>query len=109
MLKSWAVTKGPSLDPDDEAARRAGRRSSARIRRFRGHHPEGEYGGGTVMLWDRGHLGDASRQGPAKTLEKGHLHIPLQGERRRGEWVLVPPQGQARRTARELDAEKTEG
>ena len=55
---------------------------------FEGTIPKGEYGGGTVMLWDRGRWDPGAGQGPAKTIEEGHLHFTLDGERMKGEWVM---------------------
>src|SRR3546814_8663752 len=56
---------------------------------FEGTIPKGEYGGGTVMLWDRGSWTPAPGKDPVKTLEKGHLHFTLDGERMKGEWILI--------------------
>ncbi|HEX2258076.1 MAG TPA: non-homologous end-joining DNA ligase, partial [Afifellaceae bacterium] len=97
VLKSWAVTKGPSLDP---AERRLAVRTEDHplaYGDFEGIIPKGEYGGGTVMVWDRGTwepVGD-----PHQGLEEGKLKFRLQGERMRGGWTLVrmqPRQGEKR-------------
>src|SRR5262249_39683964 len=56
---------------------------------FEGTIPEGEYGGGTVMLWDRGTWTPEPGKDPRKTIEEGHLHFTLHGERMKGEWVMV--------------------
>jgi len=87
VLKSWAVPKGPSLDP-------AAKRLAVHVEdhpmeyaEFEGTVPEGEYGGGTVMVWDRGFwepLGD-ERAGYAQ----GALKFSLHGEKLRGSWALV--------------------
>src|SRR4029079_5544634 len=50
--------------------------------------PAGEYGGGTVMLWDKGRWIPDPRKDPSKSIEEGHLHFTLEGERMKGEWVL---------------------
>ncbi|MBB4052092.1 bifunctional non-homologous end joining protein LigD [Devosia subaequoris] len=91
VLKSWAVTKGPSNNPADK-------RLAVRVEdhpldygSFEGTIPEGEYGGGTVMLWDRGTwepIGD-----PHEGLESGDLKLRLYGERMKGEYVLVHMKG----------------
>jgi bifunctional non-homologous end joining protein LigD len=88
VLKSWAVTKGPAPDP---AIKRLAVRTEDHpmsYAEFEGTIPKGEYGGGTVMLWDRGRW--ASIEGKsAKDIEKGHLHFTLEGERMQGEWLLI--------------------
>jgi len=91
VLVSWAVPKGPSLDP--KVRRLAVRVEDHPIEYgdFEGAIPRGEYGGGTVMLWDTGSwepVGDA-RAG----LEKGELKFRLAGERLVGGWVLVHTRG----------------
>ena len=55
---------------------------------FEGTIPKGEYGGGTVMLWDRGRWVPEPGKDPSKTIEEGHLHFTLEGERMKGEWVM---------------------
>ena len=88
VLKSWAVTKGPS--PDPEVKRLAVRTEDHPMSyaEFEGVIPKGEYGGGTVMLWDRGSWAPIEGKS-AMDLEKGHLHFTLQGERMRGDWLLI--------------------
>lgn len=87
VLKSWAVTRGPSLNPAD-------RRLAVHVEdhpldygSFEGTIPQGQYGGGTVMLWDRGTwtaMGD-----PNRGLARGNLTFTLSGKRLRGRWHLV--------------------
>ena len=88
VLKSWAVTKGPS--PDPEIKRLAVRTEDHPLSyaEFEGTIPKGEYGGGTVMLWDRGSWAPVEGKS-AKDLDKGHLHFTLDGERMKGEWLLI--------------------
>ena len=88
VLKSWAVTKGPSLDPDDKRLAVRTEDHPLSYAEFEGTIPEGEYGGGTVMLWDKG-TWEPIEGKSAKDIEKGHLHFRLQGERMKGEWLLV--------------------
>ncbi|WP_338501407.1 DNA ligase D [Sphingomonas kaistensis] len=93
VLKSWAVPKGPSLDP---AVNRLAMRTEDHpldYGSFEGIIPAGEYGGGTVMLWDRGRWVPHPDKDPRKTLEEGHLHFTLEGERMRGEWVMFRMKG----------------
>jgi bifunctional non-homologous end joining protein LigD len=87
VFKSWAVTKGPSLDPADKRLAVETEDHPLDYGDFEGTVPKGEYGGGTVMLWDRGFWtadGDA-----AKALRKGELRFTLVGEKLQGNWVLV--------------------
>ncbi|RIV92757.1 DNA ligase D [Aurantiacibacter xanthus] len=98
VLRSWAVTKGPS--PDPEVKRLAVRTEDHPMSyaEFEGTIPRGEYGGGTVMLWDRGTWSPVEGKS-AKDLDKGHLHFRLDGERMRGEWLLIrmKPRGKEKR------------
>ncbi|MBU0556847.1 MAG: DNA ligase D [Alphaproteobacteria bacterium] len=88
VLKSWAVTKGPSLDPDDKRLAVRTEDHPLSYAEFEGTIPKGEYGGGTVMLWDKGSWAPVEGKS-AKDIEKGHLHFRLEGERMKGEWLLV--------------------
>lgn len=88
VLKSWAVTKGPSPDPDVKRLAVRTEDHPMSYAAFEGTIPKGEYGGGTVMLWDRGTW--APVEGKSwKDIDKGHLHFKLRGERMNGEWLLV--------------------
>ena len=88
VLKSWAVPRGPSLDPDDKRLAMHVEDHPLDYGDFEGTIPKGEYGGGTVMLWDKGRWIPDPRKDPSKTIEEGHLHFTLEGERMKGEWVL---------------------
>ena len=88
VLKSWAVTRGPSLDPDEKRLAVRTEDHPLSYASFEGTIPAGEYGGGTVMLWDRGTWAPVAGKS-AKDLDKGHLHFVLEGERMRGEWLLI--------------------
>lgn len=88
VLKSWAVTKGPSADPADKRLAVRTEDHPMSYADFEGGIPKGEYGGGTVMLWDRGTWAPIAGKS-AKDIEKGHLHFTLDGERMKGEWLLV--------------------
>jgi len=87
-LKSWAVTRGPSLDPADKRLAVRTEDHPLSYATFEGTIPKGQYGGGTVMLWDRGTWTPHPGKDPRKTLEEGHLHFTLDGERMKGEWVM---------------------
>ena len=92
VMKSWAVPKGPSLDPSVRRLAMEVEDHPIAYNTFEGTIPQGEYGGGTVMLWDRGTY-EAEDGGGAASLrrgyEKGDLKVVLHGERLRGGWVLV--------------------
>jgi bifunctional non-homologous end joining protein LigD len=75
VLKSWAVTRGPSLDPDEKRLAVRTEDHPLSYADFEGMIPKGEYGGGTVMLWDDGTWAPIAGKS-AKDLEKGHLHSP---------------------------------
>ncbi len=88
VLKSWAVTRGPSLDPDEKRLAVRTEDHPLSYATFEGTIPAGEYGGGTVMLWDRGTWAPIAGKS-ARDLDKGHLHFTLDGERMKGEWLLI--------------------
>ena len=87
VLVSWAVPKGPSLDPKNKRLAVHVEDHPVEYGGFEGTIPKGEYGGGTVMLWDTGTWVPAGD--PRKGLEKGELKFRVEGERLRGSWVLV--------------------
>jgi bifunctional non-homologous end joining protein LigD len=97
VLKSWAVTKGPSLDPAEKRLAVRTEDHPLEYGRFEGTIPEGQYGGGTVMLWDRGTWEPLSD--PQAGLKEGKLHFRLNGERLKGGWALIrmPPRGKEKR------------
>jgi bifunctional non-homologous end joining protein LigD len=88
VLKSWAVPKGPSLDPGENRLAMRTEDHPLDYGDFEGTIPKGEYGGGTVMLWDKGRWIPDPRKDPSKTIEEGHLHFTLEGDRMKGEWVM---------------------
>ena len=88
VLKSWAVPKGPSLDPGENRLAMRTEDHPLDYGDFEGTIPKGEYGGGTVMLWDQGRWIPDPRKDPSKTIEEGHLHFTLEGDRMKGEWVM---------------------
>ena len=87
VMKSWAVTRGPSLIPGEKRLAVHVEDHPIEYNMFEGTIPQGEYGGGTVMIWDRGHWypeGDVH-----KAYAKGHLDFTLEGEKLSGRWHLV--------------------
>ena len=99
VLKSWAVPKGPSLDPGQSRLAMRTEDHPLDYGDFEGTIPKGEYGGGTVMLWDQGRWIPEPGKDPKKTIDEGHLHFTLEGERMKGEWVMfrLKPRGKETR------------
>jgi bifunctional non-homologous end joining protein LigD len=93
VLKSWAVPKGPSLDPGQNRLAMRTEDHPLDYGTFEGTIPKGEYGGGTVMLWDHGRWIPEPGKDPSKTIEEGHLHFRLEGERMHGDWVMFRLKG----------------
>ncbi|WP_278983833.1 DNA ligase D [Sphingobium yanoikuyae] len=95
VLVSWAVTRGPSNNPDDKRLAVRTEDHPLDYARFEGTIPREEYGGGTVMLWDNGTWESIAGKDPRKTLPEGHLHFILHGRRMQGEWILfrLKPRG----------------
>src|SRR5215213_4060288 len=94
VMKSWAVPKGPSLDPTVKRLAMQVEDHPIEYNAFEGTIPRGEYGGGTVMLWDRGTYGYGGSdpdpiEGLRRGYQKGDFKFVLQGKRLRGSWVLV--------------------
>src|SRR3954468_22187002 len=90
-LLSWAIPKGPSLNPAVKRLAMQVEDHPIDYASFEGVIPEGNYGGGTVMVWDRGTWEPES--GPAEDLERGELKFTLYGKKLRGSWVLVRSKG----------------
>ncbi len=87
VMKSWAVTRGPSLVPGEKRLAVEVEDHPVEYNKFEGTIPKGEYGGGTVMIWDRGTW--QPEADPHKGLKKGHLSFVLDGEKLHGGWHLV--------------------
>ena len=90
VFKSWAVTRGPSLDPHDKRLAVEVEDHPLDYGDFEGTIPEDQYGGGTVLLWDRGYWDSPD---PVRGLAKGDLKFTLHGEKMHGSWVLVRMKG----------------
>jgi bifunctional non-homologous end joining protein LigD len=98
VMKSWAVPKGPSLDPSVKRLAIHVEDHPIEYNEFEGTIPEAEYGGGTVMVWDHGTYTSADETSdPEAALRegyrKGDLKVLLRGERLKGSWVLVRTRG----------------
>ena len=98
VMKSWAVPKGPSLDPSVKRLAIHVEDHPIEYNEFEGTIPEGEYGGGTVMVWDRGTYTSAGGStDPEADLREGYrrgdLKVVLRGKRLKGSWVLVRTRG----------------
>lgn len=87
VLRSWAVTRGPSPDPSQKRLAVRTEDHPIDYGSFEGTIPEGQYGGGTVMLWDRGRW--APEGDPDEGLKAGNLKFSLSGERMKGKWALI--------------------
>ncbi|MGA2126519.1 MAG: non-homologous end-joining DNA ligase, partial [Xanthobacteraceae bacterium] len=89
VFKSWAVTRGPSLDPHDKRLAVEVEDHPLEYGDFEGTIPPGEYGGGTVQMADRGTWEPEGTASPQEALSRGELKFSLDGERLCGSWVLV--------------------
>ena len=89
VFKSWAVTKGPSLDPQVKRLAVEVEDHPLDYGDFEGTIPQGQYGGGTVQLWDRGYWQPQGARSAEAMLRDGRLSFELDGERLHGGWVLV--------------------
>ena len=99
VLKSWAVTRGPSPNPEDKRLAVRTEDHPLAYATFEGTIAKGQYGGGTVMLWDRGVWIPHPGKDPRRTIEEGHLHFTLEGERMKGGWLMIrlKPRGHEKR------------
>jgi bifunctional non-homologous end joining protein LigD len=89
VFKSWAITRGPSLDPADKRLAVEVEDHPLDYGDFEGTIPKGEYGGGTVQLWDRGYWQPEGGRSPQDAFDSGDLKFSLDGSRLHGSWVLV--------------------
>lgn len=100
VLWSWAVPKGPSLNPKDKRLAVHVEDHPLDYRNFEGTIPKGEYGGGTVQLFDEGIW--IPKEDPKKGFANGSLKLELQGQRLKGGWALVRMKAKKRRTRKKL-------
>ena len=105
VLKSWAIPRGPSLDPAEKRLAVHVEDHPLDYGEFEGVIPEGEYGAGTVLLWDRGTWVPLDPD-PEAAYRKGLLRFTLQGEKLHGNWALVRMGGKAAGKPRELAADQ---
>jgi bifunctional non-homologous end joining protein LigD len=88
VLRSWAVPKGPSLDPKDKRLAVETEDHPIPYAKFHGTIPQGEYGGGEVFIWDNG-TWESEDEDPAEALKRGELKFKLKGKKLKGSFVLV--------------------
>src|SRR6266404_3589988 len=88
VLKSWAVPKGLPWEKGEKHLAVEVEDHPVEYATFEGIIPEGQYGGGTVMVWDRGNYHVYGEE-PTKALREGRLHLVLDGEKAKGEWALI--------------------
>ena len=93
VFKSWAVARGPSLDPADKRLAVEVEDHPLDYGDFEGTIAKGEYGGGTVQLWDRGYWIPEGGRSPREAFDSGDLKFTLEGTRLHGSWVLVRMRG----------------
>ncbi|MGC9316669.1 MAG: DNA polymerase ligase N-terminal domain-containing protein [Armatimonadota bacterium] len=103
VLKSWAVPKGPSTDPREKRLAMPTEDHPLEYADFEGSIPEGEYGGGTVLVWDRGSYrnlkedeGEEEAMSVAEQIEDGHVTVWLEGEKISGGYALIRTGGDDR-------------
>jgi bifunctional non-homologous end joining protein LigD len=99
VLKSWAVPKGPSLDPAQKRLAIQVPDHDMEHANYEGIIPEGTYGAGPVLIWDRGSFGPIDDEAPAAALAKGHLKFELHGKLLKGAFALVKLHGPSREKA----------
>jgi bifunctional non-homologous end joining protein LigD len=116
VFKSWAVARGPSLNPADKRLAVEVEDHPLDYGDFEGTIPKGQYGGGTVMLWDRGFWTPEGSKSTQDALQAGDLKFTLDGDKLKGSWVLVRMRGDKFRGKRtnwllikHRDADSTDG
>ena len=88
-MRSWAVPKGPSLDPRQRRLAMEVEDHPLEYANFEGIIPEGEYGGGTVMIWDEGAWAPMEDVDAARAIDSGEIRFVLSGTKLKGSWTLV--------------------
>src|ERR1700732_663855 len=100
VLASWAVPKGPSMNPADKRLAIRTEDHPLQYAKFEGVIPSGQYGAGTVMVWDLGNHQQLENQPPEEQLASNKIHILLLGEKLRGGFSLVQIQRRSRNSGR---------
>ena len=108
-FKSWAVPKGPSMDPRDKRLAMAVDDHSISWGDFEGVIPEGEYGAGPVIVWDRGTYENLRDESMEEALEAGHASFRLEGEKLQGGWSLRRIEGRRWLLVKRRDEEADSG
>ncbi|MFO7959114.1 MAG: DNA polymerase ligase N-terminal domain-containing protein [Candidatus Brocadiia bacterium] len=93
VLLSWAVPKGPSLNPADKRLAVRTEDHPLDYADFEGTIPEDEYGGGTVMVWDMGTFENIKDKPLAEAVEDGQIEVRIDGQKLRGNWALIHMKG----------------
>ena len=93
VLKSWAVPKGPSMDPTDKRLAVMVDDHELSYIDFEGEIPEGNYGAGRVLIWDAGIFAPVDTDDPKRALADGRLHFELSGKRLKGGFTLARMKG----------------
>ena len=101
VLASWAVPKGPSLNPADKRLAVRTEDHPLEYADFEGVIPEGQYGAGTVMVWDRGTYETSDGQSPEQQLAQGEVKVVLHGQKLQGGFVLIHTGKRSANSARE--------
>lgn len=97
VLKSWAVPKGPSLDPSEKRLAVPTEDHPLEYAGFEGVIPEEEYGGGTVMVWDKGTYKNKKDIKMSTALKKGKLEIDVKGKKIKGGYALIRTGGKGKK------------
>ena len=95
-MASWAVPKGPSADPGDKRLAMRVEDHPKSWNDFEGVIPEGQYGAGAVIVWDRGSFRNEGETSLEEGLEQGHLRVRLEGEKLHGGWSLRRMKGKGK-------------
>src|SRR3990167_2410107 len=96
VLKSWAVPKGPSLDPAEKRLAIQVPDHDKAHAAYEGIIPKGSYGAGPVLIWDEGHFTMAGSEAPEESLARGELKVHLAGKLLKGEFALIKMHGEGR-------------
>ena len=99
VLKSWAIPKGPSIDPSRRRLAIQVEDHPVEYKNFEGVIPSGEYGGGTVTIWDCGSYEPLKEKDPQKSIEEGAMSFLLHGKKLKGGFALIKTEYRKNRNA----------